>query len=88
MIIHKYRLLMKEHQQVRMPAGAVLLDVQVQESQGVMLWAVVNPGREKLVSRHIVLRGTGSSFDEPTGAHIATVQMGVFVWHFFDRGEE
>jgi len=84
MKIFKYHLEVGEHQQVEMPDGAVLLDMQSQHGQ-LVLWACVDPDANTLV-RDLSVIGTG--WDLPGGkqAYVATAQTGSLVWHLFDGG--
>lgn len=86
--IHKYPLKHKTVQDVVMPSGARLLDVQVQGGV-LMLWAVVcltpsHPQRP----RRILIAPTGGKFESLLEPHVATVQAGDFVWHVFDLGQQ
>ena len=85
-VIYKYELEHAGSQKIELPKGAIILDVQNQMSQGLRLWAIVDPDpkAEKEV-RTIVIVGTGSQL----GAigrliHINTFQQQQFVWHVFE----
>lgn len=84
--IWKFPLIVNDFQQISIPAGAQLLDVQVQHDQP-CLWALVDPAapREFLTFRTV---GTGHPFiDDAWGSyrHIGTYQLaaGGFVGHVF-----
>lgn len=88
--IHKYPIDLQAgaDQTVKMPQGATLLDVQLQNGV-VAVWAHVDDTRP-MVKRRIVIVGTGHDASDITGGlYIATVQLrgGFLVLHFFDMGE-
>lgn len=80
--IWKFGLGLQNLNVIEMPPGAQLLDVQLQEGM-LCLWAKVQPS-EQTVARYIWMAGTGHV--APPGEYIATVQVGPYVWHFFDGG--
>ena len=89
MIVYKYELPLgdlDENNQivVRMPAGAQLLDVQVQNGSPV-IWALVDTSR-RLEPRTFEIVGTGHTLSTPPYRHIATFQMhgGALVFHAFE----
>lgn len=72
----------------RMPAGAQLLDVQIQGDQGPQLWALVDGMVEDVESRSFIVVGTGPEH-HPIHDHyefVGTFQMldGKLVWHLFE----
>jgi hypothetical protein len=80
--IHKYVLDLAEDQDVVMPAGAVVLDAQMQ-SGALCIWAEVdtaNPNERRV----FWILGTGKERPLPAARHIATVQSGVWVWHVYE----
>lgn len=85
MKIFKYNLEVGEHQQVEMPDGAVLLDMQSQRGQ-LVLWASVDPDASP-VTRDLSVIGTGWDLPGGVQAYIATAQTGSLVWHLFDGGQ-
>ena len=85
MKVYKYALWLYDRQAVRMPAGSVILSVQMQFGTPVM-WALVDP-REGEVDRPIYIVGTGHEMPEYAGRHLGTVQMRDFVWHVFEGTE-
>lgn len=72
---------------LRMPAGARILSVQVQH-QVVCLWAVVDPEAE-VTTRRLLVRDTGDSCEGLSETFIGTFQLegGNTVGHVFDAGE-
>lgn len=86
MTIWKFPLRITDENAVRMPTGARILCVQVQ-NDSVYLWAVCDPETPEEV-RKIVIIGTGHSVDawRDEYAYIGTVQTGPLVWHVFDAG--
>lgn len=85
--IWKYDLKPSPIQFIEMPKGAYVLDVQ--EQHGVLrVWAQVDP-YAPTEPRAFAIVGTGNG--EPpsleTSRHIATVQVGQFVWHVYEPKE-
>lgn len=83
--IFKYELRSEDIQEVLMPHMAEVLSIQAQGND-IYLWALVDPSKEK-VKHTFFCFGTGqpipeTQYDVPK-KHIATVQQGTFVWHFF-----
>lgn len=70
---------------LRMPRGARLLCVQMQENMG-YLWALVDQS-SPLVDRHIAIVGTGWTLESLPGEYVGTLQADGYVWHIFDRGK-
>lgn len=82
--IYKYPLRIVDEQTVRMPIGAELLSVQMQNGLP-CLWATVDPDLGER-SRRILIRGTGHPLTGQEGRHISTFQMqgGALVFHAFE----
>lgn len=78
--VWKYRLLFRKRQEIRMPAGARVLDVQVQ-SQVPCLWAEVETDNAE-TRRIFELVRTGQPV--PVGGHVATFQSDGDVWHVYE----
>ena len=75
-------------QTVKMPLGATILSVQMQNSKP-SIWALVNDAEPRVGHRIIHVAGTGFPCPGLTvGQFLATVQAGPFVWHIFDLGWE
>jgi hypothetical protein len=66
---------------VKLPLGAEILSVQLQNDRPV-LWALVDPGNE-LVERSICIIGTGWDV-ENNMKYINTYMEEYFVWHAFE----
>ena len=82
-MIYKYELTLQTHQVIDMPYAAEILTMQMQGDQ-IMLWANVDTEKET-TPRTIVIAGTGEPIlTEGLHTHIATIQMGLMVWHFFE----
>lgn len=83
--IFKYPLEVTDEQVVVMPAGAVILCVQLQGPTP-CLWAIVNPDAPK-TKRRIDTYGTGKTLAEAPGYYIGTYQLhgGGLVFHVFDK---
>ncbi len=84
-VVFKYPLDLVEHQYVNLPLGFKILSIQVQGNKACM-WALVDK-TQKNVHKGIICVGTGNPIAHNLGDFIATVQMGMYVWHFFE-GEE
>jgi hypothetical protein len=77
---------------VHIPRGGKILSLQVQQGKEVLadticLWAEVNPALP-IQERVFELFGTGHDIPEDFQVHrnyIATVQVGEFVWHIYER---
>ncbi|TNF09438.1 MAG: hypothetical protein EP323_00270 [Gammaproteobacteria bacterium] len=82
--IWKFELEVIDEQLIKMPAGSLTLDVQVQNGKP-CLWARVNPKIEK-VKRRIITHGTGHQVPETTGDYIGSYQLqgGALVFHVFE----
>lgn len=74
-------------QELPMPEGAVLLDVQMQ-GESAQLWAICNADAKK-VNRMICCYPTGVDLPSVIGDYIATFQLcgGSLVFHAFDLGQ-
>lgn len=84
MKIWKWSIEITDRQTLMMPAGAKILDVQVQDTD-VALWALCNPDMPN-VPRDIAIYGTGNHVPDSPGQYLATVQThnNKLVWHVFD----
>ena len=84
MRIWKFEIKVTDRQIVPMPAGAKLLDVQMQ--RGVCcIWAMCEP-RAPSEPRHIAIYGTGEPVPDEPGEYVATFQMvdEALVFHVFE----
>lgn len=82
--ILKYPLPLVPGESVGMPAGARILDVQMQGFRP-YLWALVDEDAIGTpTARAIAVYGTGAPIDGDPGHYVGTFQDGVFVWHVFD----
>lgn len=72
---------------IKMPTGARLLTVQLQNGEP-QLWALVDTSAPS-VRRGLRVHGTGHRVESDIGAHIASFQLlnGSLVFHVFDQGE-
>lgn len=70
---------------VRMPQGAQILSVQMQDGRP-QLWALVDTDKP-MVQRDIAVYGTGWDISNP-GKYLGTFQDGQYVFHAFDRTVE
>jgi len=86
--IYKYSLTTKPQQEVKMPGGAEILSVQVQDKVP-CVWALVNP-TQRLVTRHLEVYCTGEPISEAMLGQrkfLGTVHLegGKLVLHVFER---
>jgi len=84
MRIWKWELDVTDMQTVMMPAGAKLLDVQIQGGT-CCVWALCDENNPK-IPRHIAIYGTGNPMPAQPGEYIATFQLhaGALVFHAFE----
>lgn len=84
-VIWKFTLALEDYQVIEMPAGAVLLSVQIQHGS-ICIWARVDPNASKQ-DKHFWIAGTGHFIPtEALGAtFLGTLQLqgGHFVFHVF-----
>lgn len=83
--IWKWPLEVTSVQELKMPAGAKILCVQVQDELPV-LWALIDPNEPKIVQCRINVIGTGHRIEGDPGRYISTFQMagGQLVFHAFE----
>ncbi|MDF1547153.1 MAG: hypothetical protein P1P88_04990 [Bacteroidales bacterium] len=83
MKIWKFKLKKERSQLVKMPSKAEIMDIQLQNDNLVM-WALIDPDDEEIEVK-INMYGTGCEINNTTSKdeYLATVQEGLFVWHFF-----
>ena len=83
--IWKYDVAITDTFALEMPAGAQLLDVQVQHEGGAQLWALVNPTQPTNM-RVFRLVGTGHSVPDERLQYVGTFQLhgGALVFHLFE----
>jgi hypothetical protein len=79
--IYKYPLVMVDVQSIRLPRGARPLCVQLQDETP-CLWVEVEPHRAGHNAKVFIV-GTGHGVPNEAVKYLSTVQMGVFVWHFY-----
>ncbi len=81
--IWKFPLRLTDVQIVMMPAGADILAVGVQ-SEGIVMWARVDPAETKRQGYKVAIVGTGHPApDQADSNYVGTVFDGPFVWHIF-----
>jgi len=72
---------------LEVPLGSILLDVQMQNDVPTA-WFLVDIDEKRMERRYIVCYGTGWHIDRDTiytnHKYVGTLQVGVFVWHFFE----
>lgn len=82
MLIYKTPLATYDNR-IKLPRSARLLDVQLQDGEPFM-WYSFEAGTEE-VERQFLVFGTGQPIPYKSLQHIATVQSGAFVWHYFEN---
>ena len=93
MRIWRWTLPVTDRQTVMIPAGARLMDVQVQpwppQNDLPQLWALCDESAPP-APRHIAIYGTGNPMPDDPGEYIATFQMrgGSLVFHAFELPQE
>ncbi len=83
--IWKFQFNTTDEVNIKMPLGAEILTVQMQNGYP-CLWAVVNP-KNSLVDRNFSIHGTGHPLPmRGVGNYIGTYQQaeGALVWHLFE----
>lgn len=85
--IYKYEFKVDDEVMVRMPLGAKVLSVGIQQPRRICLWAIVDSfdvhQGAMPVDRRFKVRGTGQPLGE-VGRFVGTVIDGLFVWHVFE----
>lgn len=85
--IYKYQLEITDRQEIALPPGAQIVDVQFQ-GEHLCLWALVDGDAKQIESRQIVIVGTGNPVPDGLLRHLATVQVPTsairLVWHVFE----
>jgi len=79
--IYKYALDFDSVQDLELPTGAQILDVNEQDGR-IMIWAMVEPDAPLQVIK-IWIQGTGQPFNPDAKRYLGTVHPGAFVWHIF-----
>ena len=83
-VIWKFPLALAERQCIKLPRGAELLDVQVQDGVA-CLWAIVFPENDP-VPVNLRIIGTGNPFElSKHSLYVGTFQTPPFVWHLFQE---
>jgi len=81
--IFKYPLNVTDTQELWLPKGSQILDVQRQDTK-IMLWAEIDPHAISEVHT-IEFHGTGNPIEKGERKYIATVQHYGLVWHVYER---
>ena len=83
-VIYKFRLSLKQKQEILLPTGFKYLDIQPQDGQ-LMLWALVdeNPESQQLVKIHVYATGERIDDESTLSTYLKTVKGGSYVWHIF-----
>lgn len=85
MEIFKYQLILGEEQNLVLPVGAVILDIQ-RQGESYQLWAGVDPDETRRQTWRVQVVGTGNDFDADVMTRRVfhkTTQDGCGVWHWF-----
>lgn len=81
--IHKYPLVIAAHHSFQLPAGATILNVDLDPTGRVCLWALVDTDQPPEMRRFVIV-GTGHDVPDGLLYHGSVVQGG-FVWHVFEE---
>lgn len=84
MTIYKYPLIIVSKQTLLLPLNARILTVQAQRDT-VCLWALIHYEGDTPESRTIEIFGTGEPMDEAHREYVDTAQVGLNIWHVFER---
>lgn len=81
--IYKYPLAITDRQQIKLPAGSIILTAQFQYGT-LCIWVQVDT-EQPIVLRSIIIYGTGHPHNN-VGRYIGTAQdyNGSIVWHIFE----
>jgi hypothetical protein len=85
--IWKFPLQIMDRQEIKVPMGAQILSVQVQDGIPCM-WAMVEPDSSIFDTIYIEIFGTGHPIDCGNGNNrkfISTIQLRSLVFHVFER---
>jgi len=86
-VIYKYPFSIADAFTLRLPVGAKILSVQLQDGQPT-LWAMVDPREPATWIREFRVFWTGrfvpDATDYPPLVFLATIQMNGLVWHLFE----
>lgn len=85
--IWKYELSEDQHFQLNLPAGAIILCVQIQNGRP-CIWAEVDPRADRNITRHFAWVGTGHIIPENAFQYIGTIQPHPFVFHLYEVRDE
>jgi len=80
--IYKYEIALTDSQALSLPADAQILSIQ-EQGNCLCAWARVDTCKPER-DRTIICCGTGNKIEQDSMRFISTVQMGSFVWHFFE----
>lgn len=83
--IHKYKLKMKDMQEITMPVNADILCVQTQFEKP-CIWALINPKLKGVEDRCFRIYGTGHTINYTNLKYIGTFQLSVgnYVFHLYE----
>jgi hypothetical protein len=83
-MIYKYEIPVQSTFELVLPRPSIILSVQEQNGK-ICLWALVDSNTKETEIRRIHIVGTGYKFPLTSLQFIATVQLGVYVWHIFEE---
>lgn len=81
-VIYKYPLTFSLRQKIEMPVGATPLDIQLQDNT-LCMWAEVDPNEVVMRPVEVLRVNTGGESVPERMYYLSTVQVGVFVFHFY-----
>lgn len=85
-VVHKFTLLIKDEQTIKMPVGTEILSIQNQHDS-LCIWALVDTQQSQFQLRTFRIYGTGHPIEVMNGHdYIGSVQFdgGFLVWHVFE----
>lgn len=89
MVIHKYAINLIGVQHINLPEGFKILDIQQQPGSehpnNLQMWVLHEHQAPCDQYVQITCQPTGDPFDHIPLNHIKTIQLGNFVWHFFEE---
>jgi hypothetical protein len=80
--VYKYEIPLETAFELRLPSGAKILTVQLQDGQP-HIWALVDP-RVRPTVRRFIMMGTGSPIPPTLLEYVGTFQMKDLVFHLFE----
>lgn len=87
--IYKYEIAIAIIQAIRLPKGATILSLQIdQKNYKPYIWVEVNTEEKEEEARSFSIVGTGTCIHSENRSYIGTVQDDGLVWHLFENLKE